>query len=135
MAILGVVKPQTLEIPNIFEQFFWSKPVLTGFKTINLLQIVMNIESLLIYSIKLILYIVAIVHDSKTGIRYLFRSLPNQLGSYLNRKLLAKDYHTPELLRSPLRVVRHSPHYTNLATLGLSWIHWFPVLPESLSKK
>ena len=38
---------------------------------------------------------------------YLYRSLPNQLGSYLDWKLLAKDHQTPELLRSPFRVVRH----------------------------
>ena len=43
----------------------------------------------------------------RLAIRYLYRSLPNQPGSYLNWKLLAKDHPTPKLLRSPLRVVRH----------------------------
>ena len=43
----------------------------------------------------------------RLAIRYLYRSLPNQLGSYLNWKLLAKDQQTPKLLRSPLRVGRH----------------------------
>ena len=43
----------------------------------------------------------------RLAIRYLYRYLPNQPGSYLNWKLLAKDHQTPELLRSPLRVVWH----------------------------
>ena len=34
----------------------------------------------------------------RLAIRYLYRSLPNQPGSYLNRKLLAQDRQTPELL-------------------------------------